>query len=367
MGEGVAQADRPPIEGQYQVVFVTCEQWQFLFYPHVAGSPGATIVRANMPVLFHCKVCGRNPWILHKHRGAVDDPGFPVWCYGGPRLHRLRGVEFPADGSGIHGGRISVPRAVLGILRRDCIWFRASMDGCDYLRGPKQFHRHRHAKSADGWKHAANHEWNLGLARRNGQNLTAPKRHTEPGAPTTVFGILKDIIYSKTYKHFALKLFCFGMIWLFVAGSFGLELRTQAGFSFTGTLLPLRTTWLFNHCLFSNDDLPRRRHVFRNGLYDGVCYCVLRCPAYSGNAKASSSMARESGALAGGCRIADGNRLQFPGTCLHFSFLSRTPRLSTLQKRCSLSVTSFLSSHLLRKHMSTSALMKNSASLYLLS
>jgi heme/copper-type cytochrome/quinol oxidase subunit 1 len=61
----------------------------------------------------------------------------------------------------------------------------------------------------------------------------------EPGAPTTVFGILKDIIYSKTYKHFALKLFCFGMIWLFVAGSFGLELRTQAGFSFTGTLLPL--------------------------------------------------------------------------------------------------------------------------------
>ncbi|HXQ92122.1 MAG TPA: cbb3-type cytochrome c oxidase subunit I [Nitrososphaerales archaeon] len=57
--------------------------------------------------------------------------------------------------------------------------------------------------------------------------------------PTTVFGILKDIIYSKSYKHFALKLFCFGMIWLFVAGSFGLELRTQAGFSFTGNLLPL--------------------------------------------------------------------------------------------------------------------------------
>src|SRR5579872_5704966 len=64
-----------------------------------------------------------------------------------------------------------------------------------------------------------------------------PEQH-ESG-PTTIFGILKDIIYSKTYKHFALKLFCFGMIWLFVAGSFGLELRTQAGFSFTGTLLPL--------------------------------------------------------------------------------------------------------------------------------
>jgi cytochrome c oxidase subunit II len=52
VGEGVAQADRPLIEGPYQVVFVTCEQWQFLFYPHVAGSPGATIVRANIPVLF---------------------------------------------------------------------------------------------------------------------------------------------------------------------------------------------------------------------------------------------------------------------------------------------------------------------------
>src|ERR1700730_6938020 len=60
-----------------------------------------------------------------------------------------------------------------------------------------------------------------------------------PEEPTSVFGILKDIIYSKTHKHFALKLFCFGMIWLFVAGSLGLECRTQAGFSFTGTLLPL--------------------------------------------------------------------------------------------------------------------------------
>ena len=41
--------------------------------------------------------------------------------------------------------------------------------------------------------------------------------------PSSVFGILKDIIYSKDYKHFSLKLFCFGMLWLFVAGSFGLE------------------------------------------------------------------------------------------------------------------------------------------------
>ncbi len=57
--------------------------------------------------------------------------------------------------------------------------------------------------------------------------------------PTTVFGILKDIIYSRDYKHFSLKLFCFGMLWLFVAGAFGLELRTQAGYSAAGTLLPL--------------------------------------------------------------------------------------------------------------------------------
>ena len=55
----------------------------------------------------------------------------------------------------------------------------------------------------------------------------------------TIFEIAKDIMYSKDYKHFSLKLFCWGMIWLFVAGSFGLELRTQAGFSYTGALLPL--------------------------------------------------------------------------------------------------------------------------------
>jgi cytochrome c oxidase subunit 2 len=52
VGEGVAQADRPPIEGPYQVVMVTCEQWHFLFYPHIAGSPTATMVRADEPVLF---------------------------------------------------------------------------------------------------------------------------------------------------------------------------------------------------------------------------------------------------------------------------------------------------------------------------
>jgi heme/copper-type cytochrome/quinol oxidase subunit 1 len=63
-----------------------------------------------------------------------------------------------------------------------------------------------------------------------------PEAHA---APTTITGILWDILYSRDYKHFALKLFCFGMIWLFVAGSFGLELRTQAGFSAAGTLLPL--------------------------------------------------------------------------------------------------------------------------------
>ncbi|MDG6997091.1 MAG: quinol oxidase, partial [Nitrososphaerota archaeon] len=52
VGEGVAQADYPTIEGQYQVVYVSCQQWQFLFYPHVAGVPTVTIVRAGIPVLF---------------------------------------------------------------------------------------------------------------------------------------------------------------------------------------------------------------------------------------------------------------------------------------------------------------------------
>jgi heme/copper-type cytochrome/quinol oxidase subunit 1 len=55
----------------------------------------------------------------------------------------------------------------------------------------------------------------------------------------SVGAIIKDIMYSRDYKHFSIKLFCFGMIWLFTAGAFGLELRTQAGFSYTGALLPL--------------------------------------------------------------------------------------------------------------------------------
>jgi heme/copper-type cytochrome/quinol oxidase subunit 2 len=52
VGEGVAQADRPNIQGPYQVVYVTAEQWQFLFSPHVVGAPTVTVVKANIPVLF---------------------------------------------------------------------------------------------------------------------------------------------------------------------------------------------------------------------------------------------------------------------------------------------------------------------------
>jgi heme/copper-type cytochrome/quinol oxidase subunit 1 len=62
----------------------------------------------------------------------------------------------------------------------------------------------------------------------------------EHEVPNKAYSILKDILLSKDYKHFSLKLVCFGLLWLFIAGSFGLELRTQAGFSFTGNLLPLQ-------------------------------------------------------------------------------------------------------------------------------
>ncbi|MDG6981575.1 MAG: hypothetical protein JRN51_10760, partial [Nitrososphaerota archaeon] len=68
----------------------------------------------------------------------------------------------------------------------------------------------------------------------------APESTEEHEVPNKALSIFKDIMYSKEYKHFSLKLFMFGMFWLFVAGSFGLELRTQAGFSFTGNLLPLQ-------------------------------------------------------------------------------------------------------------------------------
>lgn len=67
-----------------------------------------------------------------------------------------------------------------------------------------------------------------------------PRAEGEEHQPTSPLGILWDFIYSRGYKHFALKLFCFGIMWLVIAGSFGLAIRTQAGFSYTGTLLPLQ-------------------------------------------------------------------------------------------------------------------------------
>ena len=70
------------------------------------------------------------------------------------------------------------------------------------------------------------------------QNIGVPGEPVQGETPSIWF-IFKDIMYSRDYRHFSLKLFCWGMIWLFTAGSFGLELRTQAGFSYTGQLLPL--------------------------------------------------------------------------------------------------------------------------------
>lgn len=52
VGEGVAQANYPLIQGPYQVVYVTCEQWQFVFYPHEPGAPTVTVIKADLPVLF---------------------------------------------------------------------------------------------------------------------------------------------------------------------------------------------------------------------------------------------------------------------------------------------------------------------------
>jgi heme/copper-type cytochrome/quinol oxidase subunit 1 len=64
-------------------------------------------------------------------------------------------------------------------------------------------------------------------------------QQAEGGGPIGPLDILKDIVVSTDYRHFSLKLFCFGMFWLFLAGSFALVLRTQAGFSSTGVTLPL--------------------------------------------------------------------------------------------------------------------------------
>lgn len=76
VGEGVAQADRPPIQGPYQVVYVTCEQWQFLFYPHVVGSPTVTVVQAGIPVLFIVRSIDVTHGFYVNTEGQFSDQGF---------------------------------------------------------------------------------------------------------------------------------------------------------------------------------------------------------------------------------------------------------------------------------------------------
>ena len=74
----------------------------------------------------------------------------------------------------------------------------------------------------------------------SGEPPSSGPESSEHDVPNRATSIFKSILLSTDYKHFSIKLICFGLMWLFIAGAFGLDLRTQSGFSFTGNLLPLQ-------------------------------------------------------------------------------------------------------------------------------
>lgn len=76
VGEGVAQADYPTIQGPYQVVYVTAQQWQFTFYPHEPGAPTIAVVDANVPVLFIVRSVDVTHGFYVNTEAALSSKGF---------------------------------------------------------------------------------------------------------------------------------------------------------------------------------------------------------------------------------------------------------------------------------------------------
>lgn len=105
VGEGVAQDVRPPIEGPYQVVYVTCEQWQFLFYPHVSGSASATVVQANVPVLFIVRSSDVTHGFYVNTVGAFTTQGFQFGVMAVPGYTDYVVWNFQPTGSAYSNGQ----------------------------------------------------------------------------------------------------------------------------------------------------------------------------------------------------------------------------------------------------------------------
>jgi cytochrome c oxidase subunit 2 len=76
IGEGVAHETYPSINTKYQVVYVTCEQWQFMFYPHAVGAATTTVVRATEPVLFIVRAVDVTHGFYVNTEGALAQQGF---------------------------------------------------------------------------------------------------------------------------------------------------------------------------------------------------------------------------------------------------------------------------------------------------
>lgn len=107
VGEGVAQDVRPPIEGPYQVVYVTCEQWQFLFYPHVAGAPDSVVVQANIPVLFIVRSSDVTHGFYVNTVGAFVSKGFQFGVMAVPGYTDYVVWNFQPTAAAYSGGRVT--------------------------------------------------------------------------------------------------------------------------------------------------------------------------------------------------------------------------------------------------------------------
>lgn len=106
VGEGVAHPDYPTIQGQYQVVYVTAQQWQFTFYPHEPGAPTVAVVLANLPVLFIVRSVDVTHGFYVNTEGALSSKGFQFGVMAVPGYINYVVWNFQPTSSAYSGGSV---------------------------------------------------------------------------------------------------------------------------------------------------------------------------------------------------------------------------------------------------------------------
>lgn len=106
VGEGVAQSDYPTIQGPYQVVYVTAQQWQFVFYPHEPGAPTVAVVLANLPVLFIVRSVDVTHGFYVNTEGQLASKGFQFGVMAVPGYIDYVTWNFQPTASAYAGGEV---------------------------------------------------------------------------------------------------------------------------------------------------------------------------------------------------------------------------------------------------------------------